>query len=696
MSQDSMLDHAYDYWRLALSIVDEHFTAEDDDSETLGISPYLRNEEDREKDDTQISLGVLAQKMPEVPEELARSREFLDIALQYGESASLKGAAIFWSLIVPHIGGFRDAVRLLSQMHSRTYRRTSGTDLAEFLYERILIPLIKRFKARISKPIIILASEICIGTSDIGERMKLSGSVFELLRRLSPSVRRRRFGPALFIKLADLLVEDDRFREASAIAKIGLIFFPHTLELMLYRTERSYGENYFDRQPSELDRIIELFPSLPEYRKLRGMYYFEREEYGKALKDIQAFLEENPDDHEARAMYALTLSSNYRPVDALEEYRTLIAANPGEAKYFLFRAKVYDQMEMSARAIDDYSKALELDPSLEEAEIGREVAALKRQAMGIDDEVYSAYITGGEERLVGDERVPSERFDDIAGIDFVKETIRETIQYPLMNPDLAKMYGKHAGGGVLFFGPPGCGKTILARAAAGECGIPFINVNLSTVLDKWVGNTEKAIAMIFKVARKNTPSMIFFDELDALGMAREDTQTGWEKKLISQLLTEMDGTQSSNLNVMILGATNAPWNVDLALRRAGRFGKSVYVPPPSLKERADIFNLYLKKRPFVDLDGIDSQALAKKTEYHSSDSIRQIVEDAASIPWKEAIRTGESRPIEMRDLDAAIEARQPDLNEWHKLVSKYEDFARQTQAKRAIGFKHTRQKPQQV
>jgi ATP-dependent 26S proteasome regulatory subunit len=642
------------------------------------------------------SFSVLLEAIPTPAFDVAKSREFVDIGLQLAEESGGPEPLVVWCILAGHLTRLQPAMRIFSQMNSKAPGDMAFPGAAKLLMAKVLLPLCARFKKDIYRPALQLAADFCENVHDIEERQTLTEHIVTLLSHISPSAKRRRFSPELFIDLAAGLLADDRMREAEAAARIGLAYFPHVPELLAYRTERYFGDNFFDRHPSELERLIALFPDQPEFRKKQAFYLLEREDYGRAIDDLRAYLDLVPEDYEVRSAYAQALAMNYKPIEALEEFTALIELDPLEAKNYLGRGRVYDQLDMTERAIEDYTRTLELDPSLIEASIGREQSMMKRQALGMDDEVYSAFLSGGEDKFIGDIKVPSEKFDDIAGLDAVKETIRETIQYPLTHPELSEKYGKRAGGGVLFFGPPGCGKTMLARAAAGECGISLFNVNLSSVLDKWVGNSEKAIAMIFRSARKKTPCMIFFDELDSLGMAREDTHTGWEKKIISQLLTEMDGLSSDNRNVMILGATNAPWNVDHALRRAGRFGKSVYVPPPDVIERKAIFKLYLDRRPFVDSDGIDYETLAEKTHFHSSDSIRQIVEDAATIPWKQAIRTGEERPIEMADVLKAVESRQPDLVEWDKLVSRYEEFARAMREKPVIGFRSTKAKPQSV
>ncbi len=677
---DSSLTKAIEYWKRV----------------DIDARSAYRAVKDKDETHQQVSFGTLMTHVPSPNADIVQTREFIDIGLQLAEESGGPLPLIVWCILAGHLTRLQSAMRLLSQMNSKAPSDLVFPGVSTVLLTNVVLPLCARFKKEMLRPSLSLAADLCEGVHDIEERQALTDSMRALLKYVKPIPKKREFSPELFIKLAAMLTEEERTREAEAVARIGLAYFPHVPELLIYLTERAYGESIFERHPSELERMILLFPDRPEFRKRNAFYLMEREDYGRAIEDLRVYLDIIPDDTEVRSTYALALAFNYKPIEALEEFTTLIELEPQDAKHFLGRARLYDQLEMTERAIEDYSRALELDPAMIEASIGREQSIMKRQVMGMDDDVYTAYLSGGEDKFIGEQKVPSEQFADIAGLDSVKENIRETIQYPMMYPDISVKYGKRAGGGVLFYGPPGCGKTMLARAAAGECNIPLFNVNLSSVLDKWVGNSEKALAMIFKSARKVTPCMIFFDELDSLGMAREETHTGWEKKIISQLLTEMDGLASNNSNIMILGATNAPWNVDHALRRAGRFGKSVYVPPPNAAERSAIFELYLNRRPFIDKEGINCAELAVKTAYHSSDSIRQIVEEAATIPWKEAIRTGESRPIAMSDLLTAIDNRQPDLVEWDKLVSRYEEFARTMREKPVIGFRNSRPKPQGV
>ncbi len=355
------------------------------------------------------------------------------------------------------------------------------------------------------------------------------------------------------------------------------------------------------------------------------------------------------------------------------------------------RARLFEQGDLFQDAAADLDQVLEKDPAHQEAKQLKQSLLMRTQSYGIEDDLYSAFSRGDEEFVLGKPVIPDTRFADIGGLDQVKQLIKENILYPFKYKEISERYGKTAGGGMLMFGPPGCGKTMIAKAAAGECGVRFINVNLATVLDKWVGNSEKAVSMIFNAARKHAPSIIFLDEIDALGGSREAMQAGWEKKLISQLLIELDGLTSDNSNVMLLAASNAPWEVDFALRRPGRLGKMVFVPPPEADARGAIIKIYLDKKPFVEA-GIDMNAIGKAADKYSADAIRHIVESAASIPWRKAIDTGETRAISQADLELALQEANPDLAEWERLVSRYKDFADKSLKRPGIGF--TKKQPQ--
>ena len=162
----------------------------------------------------------------------------------------------------------------------------------------------------------------------------------------------------------------------------------------------------------------------------------------------------------------------------------------------------------------------------------------------------------------------------------LKEEIRLKIIYPLQHADLYAAYGKSAGGGILMYGPPGCGKTHLARATAGEIKAGFLSVGINDVLDMWIGNSERNLHEMFEQARQNKPCVLFFDEVDALGASRSDMRASAGRHLINQFLSEMDGVQSANEGVLVLAATNAPWHLDPAFRRPGRFDRVLFVPPP--------------------------------------------------------------------------------------------------------------------
>ena len=262
---------------------------------------------------------------------------------------------------------------------------------------------------------------------------------------------------------------------------------------------------------------------------------------------------------------------------------------------------------------------------------------------------------------------PSINFDDVGGLEEVKEEIKSKIVYPLQHPELAKKYGRDISGGLLLYGPPGCGKTYIAKATAGQCKASFFNVKMTDLLSPEEGVTEKRLHSIFQRAKRNTPAIIFFDEIDAVAGQRTSAGSGTQRRLINQFLTEMDGFESSE-GVIVLGATNAPWDIDPALRRSGRFSEQIFIPPPDQISREQIFKIHTKNRPVES--GIDFEKISELCDGFSGADIKQITDEAAKIPWKESMEKGGKRDINFSDFKKAISNMSPSITPWIKQAEK--------------------------
>jgi SpoVK/Ycf46/Vps4 family AAA+-type ATPase len=249
---------------------------------------------------------------------------------------------------------------------------------------------------------------------------------------------------------------------------------------------------------------------------------------------------------------------------------------------------------------------------------------------------------------------------DVGGMEDVKRRLEAAFLAPMRNPELRKMYGKSLRGGLLLYGPPGCGKTFLARAVAGELGAGFVGVSIHDVLDMWIGASERNLHALFDLARRSAPCVLFIDEVDAIGRRRSQIR-GDVRTTVNQLLAELDGTDGSNEGVFVLGATNHPWDVDSALRRPGRFDRTLLVLPPDEGARAEIFKYHLRDRPIA---GIDLGRLAAATEDFTGADIAHVCETATEHAMLDAAASGTVRMIEMRDLQAALAEVKPSTGPW--------------------------------
>jgi SpoVK/Ycf46/Vps4 family AAA+-type ATPase len=261
---------------------------------------------------------------------------------------------------------------------------------------------------------------------------------------------------------------------------------------------------------------------------------------------------------------------------------------------------------------------------------------------------------------------------DVAGMTEVKQRLEAAFLAPMRNPELRRLYGKSLRGGLLLYGPPGCGKTFIARAVAGELGARFITVSFADIIDMFVGQSERNIHELFEIARRNAPCVLFLDEVDAIGQKRSQLRHTPMRSAVNQLLLELDDISGHNEGVFLLAATNHPWDVDSALRRPGRFDRTLLVLPPDAAAREGVFRYHLKDRPVA---GIDLARLAGLTDGYSGADIAHICETAAEQALLDSVRRGEPRLIGTPDLESAIGEVKPSLGAWFDVARNVALFA---------------------
>lgn len=267
---------------------------------------------------------------------------------------------------------------------------------------------------------------------------------------------------------------------------------------------------------------------------------------------------------------------------------------------------------------------------------------------------------------------PEITLSDVAGMAEVKRRLNMAFLAPMRNPDMMKLFGKSLRGGLLLYGPPGCGKTFIARATAGEIGARFVSVGLTDVVDMWLGQSEKNLHEIFETARRNRPCVLFFDEVDALGRKRSLTRDSAGRGIINQLLSELDGDKEDNDGVFVLAASNHPWDVDVALRRPGRLDRTLLVLPPDAPARQAMVEAQMRGRP---VEKLDTAWIASKTEDYSGADVVHVCNSAVEIAMEDSLSSGIARKVRQEDFRRALKEVRPSVRPWFDTAKNYALFS---------------------
>lgn len=374
-----------------------------------------------------------------------------------------------------------------------------------------------------------------------------------------------------------------------------------------------------------------------------------------------------PDNHLLRQMLAETLQSENENGAALVEYATLLQVGALSAETLIAVGNL---------ALDEGDINLAgrcLDAALQKGHIDGTATLRKRIDVEMEKQGYLRVMevpAEASELTLNPE--PTITFADVGGLDAIKKAIHRLIILPFMRPELYRKYGRKSGGGVLMYGAPGCGKTMLARATAGECGLPFVNIRIEDILDPYIGISERNLHRAFEYARANAPCVIFLDEIDALGFARRKRSSSVGRSLVDQLLQELDAVGSDNRNLLVLGATNAPWDIDDALLRPGRFDKRLFVPPPDAEARRRILEIQSAEIPHNQLN---FKRIAKETALFSGADLQALLNSAVDLVIDEALETGNEPPLTNQHFERVTGTLRPTTLEWLSRARNYVEFA---------------------
>jgi SpoVK/Ycf46/Vps4 family AAA+-type ATPase len=388
----------------------------------------------------------------------------------------------------------------------------------------------------------------------------------------------------------------------------------------------------------------------------------------EALGVLNEALALKPEDPRALRMYARLCYDRHSYEEAKSKLQAAARNGPPDAKSDMLLARVYMRLGNRKAAEEAYDRAVHADPSVADTSLLDAIHSSKPSeppAVRYGASASDAFYEGESSGIT---------FGDVGGMEEVKEHLRMNIILPLRSPELFREYGKRVGGGILMYGPPGCGKTYISRALAGECNATFYAVGIHEILDAFVGSSEKNMHKLFEQARRTAPAVIFLDEIDALGQKRSGGGDAWGRALrgtVNTLLAEMDNLGKPDKPVLVIGATNTPWSVDPALKRSGRFDRVVFVPPPDRKAREEILRLHLRGKPTEE--DVDVEKISLKLEKYSGADIRTLVDRAVEEAIKRAMKSGKTERITTANLLDAAKGMRPTTEEW---LATAHDYAR--------------------